>query len=88
MRFSRRVTETPPYLFHVIDEKRKELWGEISKHFTEGESLKSKAQAKLGPDDPVVNKLKTALSVYKNAVNDIASFIEKGKIIENFDIEM
>ena len=35
-------------------------------------------------DDPIVNKLQTTMSVYKNAFDDIATFIEKGKIIEKF----
>ena len=41
----------------------------------------------LGADDTVVNKLKTAMSVYKNALGDIASFIERGKIIEEFQLD-
>jgi len=68
-------------------EKRKELLTEISNHFEEGENLLSKADEMLGTDDPVVNKLATAMSVYKNAFNDIANFIERGKIIEEFQLE-
>jgi hypothetical protein len=41
----------------------------------------------LGSDDPVVNKLKTAMSVYKNAFDDIANFLNKGKILEEFQLE-
>ena len=65
-------------------EKRKELLGEISNHFAKGEKLLSKAGGMLGTDDPIVNKLQMAMSVYKNAFDDIASFIDKGKIIEKF----
>jgi len=65
-------------------EKRKELLGEISNHFAKGEKLLSKAEGVLGTDDPIVNKLKMAMAVYKNAFDDIASFIDKGKIIEKF----
>jgi len=68
-------------------EKRKELLAEISNHFEEGENLLSKADEILGTDDPVVNKLATAMSVYKNAFNDIANFIDRGKIIEEFQLE-
>ena len=68
-------------------EKRKELLTEISNHFTDGRNLLSKAAEMLGTDDPVVNKLQTAMSVYENAFNDIANFIQKGKIIEEFQIE-
>ena len=68
-------------------EKRKELLAKISNHFAEGERVLSKADEMLGTDDPVVNKLKTAMSVYKNAYDDIVKFIDKGKIIEEFQLE-
>jgi hypothetical protein len=68
-------------------EKRKELLTEISNHFAKGENLLSRADKMLGSDDPVVNKLKTAMYVYKNAFDDIASFIDKGKILEKFQLE-
>jgi hypothetical protein len=60
------------------------LLGEISNHFADGETLLSKAEQMLGTDDPIVDKLDTAMSVYKNALNDIVNFIERGKIIEKF----
>ncbi len=68
-------------------EKRKELLAEISNHFAKGEKLLSKADEMLGSDDPIVHKLQTAMSVYKNAFGDIANFIERGKIIEKFRAE-
>jgi Mg2+ and Co2+ transporter CorA len=68
-------------------EKRKELLGEISDHFNDGETLLSKAEEILGTDDPLVDKLDTAMSVYKNALNDIVNFIDRGKIIEKFHPE-
>ena len=68
-------------------EKRKELLAEITKHFKEGEKVLMKADEMLGTDDPVVNKLKTAISGYKNVFDDIAKFIDKGKIIEEFQLE-
>ena len=68
-------------------EKRKELLAEMSNHFAKGEKLLSKANEMLGTDDPVVNKLKIAMSVYKNAFDDIARFINRGKIIEEFQME-
>jgi hypothetical protein len=65
-------------------EKRKELLADISKHFKAGERLLSKAEESLGTDDLIVDKLQTAISVYKNSFDDIANFIERGKIIEEF----
>jgi hypothetical protein len=64
--------------------KRKELSAAISNHFAKGEELLSKSEELLGMDDPIVNKLQTVMSVYKNAFDDITTFIEKGKIIEKF----
>ena len=68
-------------------EKRKELCAEISNHFAKGEKLLSKADEMLGSDDPIVHKLQTAISVYKNVFGDIANFIERGKMIEKFRAE-
>ena len=65
-------------------DKRKELLTEISNHFAEGEKLISKAEASLGADDLIVNKLQAAMAVYKNACDDIDNFIDRGKIIEKF----
>ena len=64
--------------------KRKELFTTISSHYAEGKKLLSKAEEMLGIDDPIANKLQTAMSVYKNVLDDIANFIEKGKIMEKF----
>ena len=68
-------------------EKRKVILAEISNHFEKGRKLLSKADKMLGTDDPIVNNLKTAMSVYKNVLDDITGFIEKGKIIEKFQPE-
>jgi len=68
-------------------EKRKKLLAEISNHFAAGEKLLTKAEEILGTDDPIVHKLQTALSIYKNVYEDIASFIERGKIIEEFELD-
>lgn len=68
-------------------EKRKELLGEISNHYNDGETLLSKAEELLGGDDLIVNKLQIAMSVYQNVLDDITNFIERGKIIERFHPE-
>jgi hypothetical protein len=65
-------------------EQRKEILAEISNHFKKGERLLSKTEEMLGIDDPIVNKLEAVMSVYKNVVDGISSFIEKGKLIEEF----
>jgi len=63
----------------IKHEKRKELLTDISNHFAEGEELISKSEELLGMDDPIVNKLHAAMSVYNNAFEDIANFINRGK---------
>lgn len=67
--------------------KRKELFADISNHFNDGEALLAKSEQLLGTDDPIVDKLHVAMSVYKNAFEDITSFIDRGKIIEKFQPE-
>ena len=61
-----------------IHEKRKELLAEVSDHFAKGQKLLTRAEGMLGTDDPIVNKLQTAMSIYKNAFDEIANFIERG----------
>jgi len=68
-------------------EKRKELLAQISNHFERGKMLLSKAEVALDKQDPIVNKLDAAMSVYQHVLDDIASFIERGKIIEEFRTE-
>jgi hypothetical protein len=67
-------------------EIRKALLTEIGNHLSEGEKLLTKAQKKLGTDDPIVQKLQTATDAYKNTCDDIAGFVENGRIIEEFQI--
>ena len=66
----------------VKHESRKELFNEISNHFSMGEKLLSRANEMVGENDPVVKGLETVMATYRNALADIDSFIEKGKLIE------
>ena len=66
----------------VKHEKRKELFDEISNHFVTGEKLLSKANEMVGENDPVFKGLDTVMATYRNALGDIDSFIERGKLIE------
>lgn len=67
--------------------KRKKMLHEIAKHLEEGERLLSNAKEIFGVEDPISQKLKSVMTVYENAYHHIASFIEKGKIIEEFQPE-
>ena len=68
-------------------EKRKGLLAEISDHFDAGDKLLAKSKRMLGGDDPIVNKLETLMAMYQNVFDDLAKFIEKGKILENFQFD-
>ena len=70
-----------------MHEKRKKMLNEIAKHLEEGERLLSNANEIFGVEDMICQKLESVMTVYENAYRHIASFIEKGKIIEEFQPE-
>ena len=65
-------------------EKRREILVEITRHLKQGQNILKKTGMLLGKEDPVFNKLETALAVYENARRNIETFVEKGKVIEDF----
>ena len=68
-------------------EKRKKMLNEIAMHLEEGERLLNKTKEIFGEEDTIYQKLESVMTVYDNAYHHIASFIEKGKIIEEFHPE-
>ena len=68
-------------------EKRKKMLNEIARHLEEGERLLNKTKGIFGEEDTICQKLESVMTVYDNAYHHIASFIEKGKIIEEFHPE-
>ena len=70
-----------------MHEKRKKMLDEIAKHLREGERLLKNAKEIFGVEDTICQKLESVMTVYENAYHHIASFIEKGKIIEEFQPE-
>ncbi len=77
-------------LMPVIEEERekhlkhKKILDEITEYHKQGEKILRKSKDLLGEDDPVHNSFQNAMTVLKSAKSRIASFIEKGGIIENF----
>jgi hypothetical protein len=63
---------------------REEVFGDMTQYINEGEKILRKARELLGEEDPVYNRLETAITVLFNAYHDIQSFVEKGKVIEAF----
>ena len=68
-------------------ERRKQVLGEIADHFIEGENLLKKIRGVLGDEDPIYQRIETVMTIYKNAYSNIDSFVERGKIIEDFEID-
>jgi hypothetical protein len=67
--------------------KRKQTLAAIARHFKAGTTLLNQLKDQLGDEDPICLKLKTVMKVYENAYLNIENFIDKGKIIEDFEPE-
>ncbi len=65
-------------------QKRKALLSRINGFLENGEQIMREAREWLGEEDPVFDELARAMTVLLNARDDIAAFIDKGKIIERF----
>lgn len=63
---------------------RKELLVEIDQHFREGLRLLEKSLSALGEDDPVSVRLAAAMEAYTGARDQIANFVAKADVIEEF----
>jgi hypothetical protein len=63
---------------------RKEILGDLTDFLKAGEKILRKSKESLGVDDPVHDRLKAAMVGLVNAYRHIDSYVEKGKIIEEF----
>ena len=66
-------------------EKRKKLLYRINRHYKEGEKILNSIRKQLGDDDPIINKFEMVMSSYESARNNIKTFIDRSKSIEDFD---
>jgi hypothetical protein len=64
--------------------ERKRLLSRLNEFLATAEKILTQAEKTLGPGDPVYDQLEKAMIGMLNVRNDIAAFIEKGKVIENF----
>jgi hypothetical protein len=64
--------------------KRKKVLDDIAGYLEQGEQILRKTQTILGEEDPVYGKFETAMTVFQNAYSLIESFVEKGKVIEDY----
>ena len=68
--------------------KRKKMLRIIAKHFNEGRELISKLEEELGEEDPLLHKFISAMTYYDSIYSFMDNFVEKGKIIEEFNPEL
>lgn len=64
--------------------KRKEILEELYQFNALGEKILEKSRKMLGEDDPVYDKLQSAMAYNRNTEQYIRSFVERGDIIEEF----
>jgi hypothetical protein len=64
--------------------KRKAVLKEYARYVAEGKKLLDKVRKFLGDDDPVAEELESAVAAGESTLQKIDSFIEKGKVIEQF----
>ena len=64
--------------------ERKRLLNKFDEFLSSAETILTEAEQALGPGDPVFDQLEKAILGMLNTRDDIAAFIEKGKIIESF----
>ncbi len=69
-------------------EKRKAAFAKITRHFNQGVRMLEEMEQALGEGDPVHARFESAMAYYQNAYDTIASYMEKGKIIEDFSPDM
>jgi hypothetical protein len=67
---------------------RKKLLHELAVHFKSGQSILDKIHRSLGDEDPLYDKMLSLMLYYENTFSAIEAFIERGKIIEEFDPEL
>lgn len=67
---------------------RKKMRHEIETHLEAGKALLGKIKDALGTEDPVFNRMTALMMSYESTFSAIDAFIERGKLIEDFDPEM
>lgn len=63
---------------------RKDLLVKVVDHFNQGVALLEEADDVLGTNDPVSDRIRSAIAFYENTIRDLAAYVEKGKVLEEF----
>lgn len=66
-------------------ETRKAIFGQIERHLADGRKLLKSAYAELGEEDLLTDRLTAAIGMYESAYKQMASFMQRGKGIEDFE---
>jgi len=64
--------------------RRKDILRDMNENMENGLKILQKSRTLLGEEDPVFLRWESAMKTLMNTRRDIAAFIEKGKIIEDF----
>ncbi len=64
--------------------RRKDILRDMNENVENGLKILKKSRRRLGEDDPVFLRWESAMKTLVNTQREIAAFIEKGKIIEDF----
>ena len=64
---------------------RKEILNLIMDHHQKGKMILEQAVSLLGPEDMISYRFQSVMTTYQNAFTTMASFIERGKLIEGFN---
>ena len=67
---------------------RKKMRTEILTHLETGKALLARVEQTLGTEDPVLGRMASLMINYENTFAAIDAFIERGKLIEDFDPEI
>ena len=64
--------------------KRKKILHDLAEYLNHGYQILQKSQDLIGDDDPILEKIRSAVSTSENMVSDIKKFIQRCEIIEKF----
>ena len=71
----------------IKHEKRKLVFDRMTNHIKAGKKILKMAKESLGEEDQVYTRFESMISTYENVYASIKSYIEKGRIIEEFKSE-
>jgi hypothetical protein len=69
-------------------EKRKKALVEIEVHYARGQKMLRQIHGDFGSDDPMFQEFESVMLTYHNSYHALRDFVERGKIIEEFDPEV